>query len=103
MILESKDGIRLDAVDKRKVTYYGTMTVGGTGEIKIPCRGRPLEVEVGFSTPLPPPTCGPIIDDEVEIAINHLINPFPIWAIKISWEIHSGHIRELAWRAVVVR
>ena len=111
MIYESKDGVKKDSEDKdqktkgnkRTVTYYGTLTVSGDGEMKIPCRGRPLEVEVSFSDPVPPkPGCGPDTDDIVEIEIDHLIKPFPLWAIKISWEIHSGNIREISWSATVL-
>lgn len=95
MILESKNGMSLD---------YGTMTVSGDGEIKIPTRGRPLEVQVSFSDPPPPPpVCGPAIDDEVEIEIEHFAHPFPLWVVKISWEIHSGGAREIYWQATAVR
>jgi hypothetical protein len=111
MIYESKDGIRdknkdnkgHEKKDQRTVTYYGTLTVSGSGEMKIPCRGRPLEVEVSFSDPVPPkPGCGPDVDDMVEIEIDHLIKPFPLWAIKISWEVHGSNIREIAWSATVL-
>lgn len=104
MILESKEGTSLNSVDRRQVNYYGVLTVSGTGELKIPCRGRPWEVEVSFSDPTPPPSgCGPAPVDTVDIMIDHLLNPFPIWAIKISWEINTGSIREIAWRATVIR
>jgi hypothetical protein len=104
MLLESKEGVHDNAVDRRKVTYYGSLTVTGTGCLKIPCRGRPWEVEVGFSDPVPPkPGCGPDVDDTVEIEIDHLLHPFPLWAIKICWDIHSGNIREIVWRATVIR
>ena len=98
MIYESKGGL------EKKVNYYGVLTVSGEGEIKIPCRGSPLEVEVGFSNPTPPrPSCGPILDDTVEIEIDHLLSPFPLWAIKISWDINTGSVREIYWRAKVAR
>lgn len=115
MIFESKDGIRdkgkdkehdnkgQDKKDQRTVTYYGTLTVNGTGEMKIPCHGRPLEVEVYFSDPVPPkPGCGPDVDDTVEIEIDHLLRPFPLWALKISWEVHGSNIREISWSATVL-
>lgn len=111
MIYESKDGVKKDSEEKdqkakgnkRTVTYYGTITVSGEGEMKIPCRGRPLEVEVYFSDPVPPkPGCGPDTDDTVEIEIDHLLKPFPLWALKISWDIHSGNIREISWSATVL-
>jgi hypothetical protein len=104
MIFEQKEGSSLSAVDKKKTVYYGVLTVNDTGEIKIPVRGRPLEVQVGFSDPTPPPSsCGPVTPDVVDIEIDHLHSPFPLWAIKISWDINSGGIREIAWRATVVK
>lgn len=111
MIYESKDGIKdkdkdnkdQNIKDLRTVTYYGTLTVSGNGEMKIPCRGRPLEVEVYFSDPVPPkPGCGPVVDDTVDIEIDHLLRPFPLWALKISWEVHGSNIREIAWSATVL-
>lgn len=93
MLLESKEG----------TLTYGILTVSGTGDLRIPCRGRPLEVQVSFTDSPPPPPCGPVVPDEVEISIDHLVHPFPLWAIKIGWEIHSGGIREISWRATVVR
>lgn len=101
MIYESKDG--LEKKDKKTTYYYGSLTVSNEGEIKIPCRGRPLEVEVGFSDPTPPPVgCSPVLTDTVEIEIDHLLHPFPLWAIKISWDINLGSVREIYWRAKVV-
>lgn len=116
MIYESKHGIRdndredrdekgrdKDHEKKRTTTYCGTLTVSGSGEMKIPCRGRPLEVEVGFSDPVPPkPGCGPDIDDTVEIEIDHLIKPFPLWALNISWDVHGSNVREITWSATVI-
>lgn len=102
MIYEAKEG-SLEKKDKKSINYYGALTVSGTGNLKIPCRGRPWEVEVSFSDPPPPPPgCGPVIDDTVDIEIDHLLHPFPLWAIKISWEVHSS-IREITWRATVIR
>jgi 8-oxo-dGTP pyrophosphatase MutT (NUDIX family) len=89
--------------DKRTVTYSGTLTVSGEGDIKIPCRGRPLEVEVGFCDPVPPKAgCGNDAEDIVEIEIDHILKPFPLWAVKIAWEIHSGNVREISWSATVL-
>lgn len=89
--------------DKRTVTYSGNLTVSGEGELKIPCRGRPLEVEVGFCDPTPPkPGCGNTQEDEVKIEIDHLLKPFPLWALKLSWDIHNGNVREIAWSATVL-
>ena len=89
---------------QQEVDYFGALTVSGTGEIKIPCRGQPKEVEVGFSDPVPPkPGCGPVVDDIVNIEIEHLSQPFPLWALKISWEIQGGNVREIAWRTTVIR
>ena len=103
MIYENKKG-DIDNKDKRVMYYYGTLTVSGDGNIKIPCRGRPLEVEVSFSDSAPPkPGCGPQTDDTVEIEIDQLLRPFPLWAIKISWDIKSGNVREISWKATVVR
>ena len=102
-ILE-KDHDVSDERNKKSSTYYGVLTVAGEGSLKIPCRGRPWEVEVGFSDNTPPKLgCGPQTDDEVEIEIDHLGKPFPLWAIKISWNIKSGNVREISWRATVVR
>ena len=101
MIYESKEG-SLEKKDKKNVNY-GSLTVSGTGFITIPCRGHPWEVEVSFSDPLPPGPCGPVIDDTVEIEIEQTLKPFPLWGIKISWEIKSGSVREIAWRATVIR
>jgi len=103
MLLESREGIKVESVDERITNYYGSLTVSGSGNLKIPCRGRPWEVEVGFSdqTP-PPPGCGPVLQDTVDIAIVSLIDPFPLWAIQIAWDVHSGNIREIVWRAAVV-
>lgn len=103
MIFESRDG-SIEKLDRRTVVYYGVLTVCGTGTLKIPCRGRPWEVEVSFSDPCPPkPGCGPCDEDTVDIEIDHLIHPFPLWAVKISWEIKSGNIREITWKATVIR
>jgi hypothetical protein len=89
--------------NKKTVTYSGTLTVSGSGEMTIPCRGRPLEVEAGFSDPVPPkPGCGPSGDDLVEIELDRMKKPFPLWAVKISWDIKSGNIREISWSVKVV-
>jgi len=108
MIYESKEGkkdeIVLTKTDRKKTYYYGSLTVSGEGSIKIPCRGRPLEVEVSFSDNTPPkPGCGPQIDDSVEIDIEQMVKPFPLWAIKISWDINSGNVREISWKATVIK
>jgi hypothetical protein len=101
--LEARGG-RGRGGNQRIVDYFGALTVSGTGEIKIPCRGRPQEVEVGFSDPVPPkPGCGPSVDDIVNIEIEHLARPFPLWALKISWEIQGGNVREISWRTTVRR
>lgn len=85
------------------ITYYGVLTVTGDGTLKFPCRGRPWEVEVSFSDPVPPkPGCGPATEDSVDIAIDQL-KPFPLWAIAISWSIKSGNVREISWQATVIK
>jgi len=82
--------------------FYGSLTVSGDGYIVVPCRGKPKEVEVGFTDSTPPsPGCGSQEDDSVSINIERLRKPFPIWAIKISWAIKSGSTREVTWRASV--
>lgn len=89
---------------RREVEYFGALTVSGIGEIRIPCRGRPLQIQVGFSDPVPPKSgCGPVVDDIVNIELEHLARPFPLWVLKISWEIQGSNVREIAWTAVVLR
>ena len=107
MIFESKQSSddKITIHGNQRVTHlYGSLTVSGFGTIKIPCRGRPLEIAVGFSDPLPLPSgCGPIEEDTVDIAIDQLLKPFPLWAIKISWDIKSGNVREIVWDATILQ
>lgn len=104
MIYEKKEGSIDTCGDKRSTVYYGTLTVSGKGSLMIPCRGKPYEVEVGFSDPVPPsPGCGPTPVDTVDIEIEHIKMPFPLYAIRISWEVNSSNIREITWKATVLR
>lgn len=98
---EQDNGVEIMG-NKRSVTYKGSMTVNGTGELKIPCRGRPYEVSVRFVDPALPVPCAPTTEDTIEIEIDYLRRPFPLWAIKISWDIASGNIREVMWDAITI-
>lgn len=88
--------------DQKTISYYGSLTVSSNGIIKIPCRGRILEVEVSFSD-IPPSGCGPTPVDTLDIEIEQLVHPFPLYAVKITWDINTGGVREIEWRATVIR
>jgi len=104
MIFETKEG-SFEKSNKQEVVYYGELIASGSGSIRIPCRGHPIEVDVHFSdTNPPPPGCGPIPVDTVDIEIEPYLptSHFPLWAIKITWDIQSG-IRDIAWSSTVIR
>jgi len=87
----------------KTIVYCGTLSVCGSGNLSIPCRGQPIEVEVNFSDPPPPkPGCGPVIEDSLDIQVEPQLKPFPLWAIKITWNVVSGNVREIAWKATVL-
>lgn len=89
---------------KHKLTMHGELTVSGTGEIIIPLRGdKPEDVTASFvGAPPPKIGCGPIVDDEVTITLERLL-PFPIWQVRLSWNIGSGNIRGLEWSVNIIR
>ena len=82
-------------------TISGTLTVSGEGMITIPCRGQPLEVEVSFIDDPTKMGCGPQDDDEIEIEVVRIKKPFPLWALRITWEIKGSNARELEWKTTV--
>jgi len=78
-------------------TISGSLTVSGEGALTIPCRGRPLEVEVYFSDDPTKMGCGPQEDDEVGVEIVRIKKPFPLWALKIDWVIRGSNARVIDW------
>jgi hypothetical protein len=88
---------------EKTVIYCGSLSVSGSGSLRIPCRGQPIEVEVNFSDPPPPnPGCGPHIEDTIDIEVEPKLKPFPMWTIRIAWNVVSSNVREIAWKATVL-
>jgi hypothetical protein len=88
----------------RKVTMFGELTVSGEGEIVIPIRGgRPMEAESHFIGEVPPKMgCGPITSDELTVSLEKM-GIFPLWQVRLGWNVKSGNIRGLAWSVKVLR
>ena len=85
---------------------FGELTVSGEGEIIIPIRGgKPEGAEanfVGGNMMFSKMGCGPITEDELTVTLEKK-NPFPIWQVRLSWNIRSGNIRGLEWAVKVIR
>lgn len=88
----------------RRTILYGNLTVSGEGSILIPIRGgTPTEAEARFiGARSRKMGCGPITEDQLEVSLEKK-SPFPLWSVRLSWDIRSGNVRDIEWRVKVLR